>query len=601
MPRIILRPDAAGDLTGLTKVPGSRDNFDCLNDYPRDLGVDSYVYTSDAGLFTFVQTVDAITAKSSCGLDPDYLVLFIGKNGIQLNCDSYSYSADLATIVLSDQIDFGAAETIIDIGFDYTKTPRLGFAAGSTLHRLYSFTYLANGNTTLVSTINPGVNSPNSVALDTTRNFAFFGFAVNVGVGIHSYPYANDGTIGAMLDATAADALLYRGLDIDTSDTILFAAVQQAAGPGGLFSFTYDGTTGVMTPADQANAFQHWAHGVAVDPNTGYKLAFGASTSGLHVYRYDSSGTFSAALSSDVTITGYSVSINTVKKRVYLDAGADGVRSYSYDINGIITFLSSDDQGGTYRDNALDTVNSAIFSCTSLNGVHGCLLPPSVGLDAYALPNIAGAPQISVSRVAISMKCKSETSDTCQVRGGIRLGTDNVYGALQNVGAAWFRYYAEWYHNPIDATEWQQGNVNNLQMLVELTPNGNTNCLCTQAVILVDFVILGEQISNVGRHDVISTGQLYSITAVDPMGRNLLGSTTAEIHYTDPDSVTGTLTGEVIDMSKILAVMPVLTNTKIGKWWFKMYVVLPSGEIIEGIPFFTWIYDSVPPLSPVPK
>lgn len=47
MSSIILTPIAAGSLTGCTPVPGARANWECVNDYPENLGLESYVYVEN--------------------------------------------------------------------------------------------------------------------------------------------------------------------------------------------------------------------------------------------------------------------------------------------------------------------------------------------------------------------------------------------------------------------------------------------------------------------------------------------------------------------------------------------------------------------------
>lgn len=44
MPEIIQRPIAAGSATALTEIPAARPNWQCVEDYPESLGVESYVY-----------------------------------------------------------------------------------------------------------------------------------------------------------------------------------------------------------------------------------------------------------------------------------------------------------------------------------------------------------------------------------------------------------------------------------------------------------------------------------------------------------------------------------------------------------------------------
>jgi len=48
MPEIIQRPIAAGSATALTAVPGARPNWQCVEDYPLNLGLESYVYSENA-------------------------------------------------------------------------------------------------------------------------------------------------------------------------------------------------------------------------------------------------------------------------------------------------------------------------------------------------------------------------------------------------------------------------------------------------------------------------------------------------------------------------------------------------------------------------
>jgi len=47
MGSIIIKPNGAGSVTGLTAVPGARPNWECVNDYPESLMDESYVYTEN--------------------------------------------------------------------------------------------------------------------------------------------------------------------------------------------------------------------------------------------------------------------------------------------------------------------------------------------------------------------------------------------------------------------------------------------------------------------------------------------------------------------------------------------------------------------------
>ncbi len=210
--------------------------------------------------------------------------------------------------------------------------------------------------------------------------------------------------------------------------------------------------------------------------------------------------------------------------------------------------------------------------------------------DLYDMSVIEATQRISIDTVTLHALCAAENlvvASTAEVSLLPNLVISR--GDAETLTAAFVDYVNEWNANPETDLFWTIADINAIEAGVRLDSAGaGTESRCTQLFVELSVSVLGEFISNFNPFykDVIHVDQGFSVIAQEDNGRSLFGSTTVRIDYKDPDGTTGNITGNVIDENRIIAPVTAAINAKTGKWWFKLYAVLASGEILEGVPFF---------------
>ena len=231
-----------------------------------------------------------------------------------------------------------------------------------------------------------------------------------------------------------------------------------------------------------------------------------------------------------------------------------------------------------------EAVNSILFDPTTISYVYNTVLTRR---DLYDIDTIPSALDLSVSSVQSVCYCK-EIASPGEVKMSVFVNASSYYSTSFPLTASFDYYRFTWLTNPDTETFWQLSDIQSMEAGVELT--SATESHCAQLYLIVNVDVVGEKISNSSFYqpsDVIHINQGFSIISKEDQGRSLLEATTIQIKYKDPTGVEGTLTGTVVDQNAIFATLPAATNTKTGKWWFKLYAVLAGGEILEGVPFFT--------------
>lgn len=327
--------------------------------------------SNEAGELTFVNTYNAADDNQGCALDLARLVGFVSTAGVfSPNLKSYKYDtgADFTYVDVSGVNGVGQ-----QVALDVTLMPPLVFSANQINATIHS--YNSDANLTHVET-SEDVYFPVGVALDTGRGLSFWGNAGN-NPALESYPYTGVG-LGAQIDTIVLAAnTTIRYLSIDTINKLIFGQMSGSANQG-LFSFSYDDNGDNLTQKDQADNFTStWHNGTIVDVSR--MIAFHCSDTGLHVYGYDTNGTFTAVLSSITAYDFLNADIDTVNRLIYCAARNDGVRVYRYAPDGTsLTLVDNDDQGGEYTGIAFDSTNGVMITTTpDFNGFHSY----SVGTD----------------------------------------------------------------------------------------------------------------------------------------------------------------------------------------------------------------------------
>jgi len=153
---------------------------------------------------------------------------------------------------------------------------------------------------------------------------------------------------------------------------------------------------------------------------------------------------------------------------------------------------------------------------------------------------------------------------------------------------SWLSY--QFLLNPVTGKKWNITTANLITAFgfKNITTAANTIKI-NNAYLKINVSVLGEYVSNFSPYlnDTIQPNQDFSIIADSPGSRNLLRCTDPKIFYKLPSGVESSLDASIIDETKLIAKMPAATNTMAGKIMFKLICTLPSGQILEGNPFFT--------------
>lgn len=332
------------------------------------------------GALTYINQYNAGIEFSQCKIDSDYGVAFFSRgSGTYLYTKKYTNSG-----VFSDADNDNSGLTAASgyqMALDKTLSPRIvlttawdAFGDGMTMH-----SYDSDGLLTYIDVIGAAVASPKGVVIDNTlsSSVAFIGQAFNGGALILSYPYTGAG-FGAQIDSAISDTRLVTWMEIDTEYKIIHVRYSTSIGGGGLISVSYDSNGDNITEEATANTFSGDVNLSGCDIDTTRKFVFDCSNSGLYVYSYNSSGVYSAALSSVTDKSFVSARVDSLNRLVYATASGDGVYVYRYATDGTsLTQVSFDDQGGNYLGCALDSTAGVLACIKSADGFYSY----SIGVD----------------------------------------------------------------------------------------------------------------------------------------------------------------------------------------------------------------------------
>lgn len=252
---------------------------------------------------------------------------------------------------------------------------------------------------------------------------------------------------------------------------------------------------------------------------------------------------------------------------------------------GLTTLVPVPAGGGLINWERVNEYPTANFSDYVHTGAGGALL-----VDSYIKDLVPVTPVITISKVRCRALCAESSNQASQLEFVVdQLGFPASPSPTFDLSTVPILFVYDWLEDPFDSTAWTPALLNARNFGPRL--NGVvSDAICYQFFSEVFFETPGERISNSSIYqpsDVIHVNQNYSVFAREERGRSLIGATTARIDYIDPDGVEGSLAGWIIDNGTLLGFMPVATNSKTGKWRFKLYAVLPGGEIMEGVEFFT--------------
>ena len=363
-----------------------------------------------------------------------------------------------------------------------------------------------------------------------------------------------------------------------------------------------------------------------------------ASDTGVHSYSYDVNGNLTA-IDIQINSGAYTrLAIDPTNRILAVVCHSNGLETFLYGIDGTVNFV--DTEAGTMDFVALDVSNRLIFTDRNTPDIR-CYTYNAVGIlalaDTLALPNdCTGIANDSNSNFIFVINANQLRSISYTALG-ILADVDNDSTNLTNTKGigVWSSFNRIWVSNfgGSDISAFSHDGAGAITHLLDsdfvLSPTtifldddssilfcalqgaqrafistsynlsgaldfGNyIQCpvapRCFQSYLKINFSYAGEVVSNFDSlpSDEIHVNQDYSIVAQAEYGKMLDGCTTPQILYKDPNGGTGTIGAIVVDQDKLMATVPALTNSVAGKWRFKLYCVLPGGEILEGIPFFT--------------
>jgi len=213
--------------------------------------------------------------------------------------------------------------------------------------------------------------------------------------------------------------------------------------------------------------------------------------------------------------------------------------------------------------------------------------------DFYACSNLASDLLISFNSISVFTNCaKDDATDNCYVEQAKSTQPESLPLEIASVpielnldsnnnlsSFTWISNLLE----PLDISS-----INSTKYGLRLTSSGVTSkAFCNQLYVSVDVDVVGEIASNIIESDVIHVNQNFSVIIQEDKGRSLFNATSINILYKKPNGVEGSIDVNVIDANRIIGTFPSSLNDMTGKYWFKLYAVMETSVILEGVPFFT--------------
>jgi len=573
MPDIILLPSATGTRTELQPSPALIDNWKAVSHYPDEIVRDTYVFSFRdfaVDLYT-LQTLSAI---------PSIKINFIYINLVAV-VKTYEYKGSVAGVIYVPPLDYFAdADDLVVLENEFSYV----WALNPADNERWELSDIVNIEAGLkLDAKTPATIAPVDCTIDTTLNLLFlswtntgmeiahysysgvfkylsflkladfvtaapddvlnFAFVLSYAGGVYCYSYDSSGNTALISNA------FFFGTYVDLVVFSDFRVVITAGGANGLESYLYT-EDGILTFAVDFAL----EHSLKVEMDFDIHVVFCIAHSGNRIESFDidAAGIFTDIENFALLARPYDLSVDETNRIIFIVSGAAGLRSLTYDNIGDMTTADTittglTDARGVSVDSALMLVFVSEFSTNEI-----VTFSYNAAGDLTHIPGtiVGNTPTLSCIDTVSRLFFWAATSS-----GSFRSCSYSIAGALSA---------ADDHSSPASPE-------------------------CYQLYLGINFSYEGEIITNFDEvaSDEIHVDQDYSIVAREEMGRSLFGCTNPKILYKNPEGITGELEALVVDQDKLLATMPAVINSLAGKWRFIFYCVLPGGEILEGIPFFT--------------
>jgi len=180
---------------------------------------------------------------------------------------------------------------------------------------LDTYSYDGSGIITPVDNHDPG-GGHRSVAIDTSKSLVFLSAGTE---GLNSYSYTAGGDLTHIEKLDLADVSY---VDIDTDNNIIFCG----HGTNGVYSYRYTDAGG-LSNLDSVNYLSATCYGISVHRSN--KLIAVATTTGIHVYQYNTSGILTIE-DSHIGLVSEGYRVNFVGYEIVIfGSEADGILSFA--------------------------------------------------------------------------------------------------------------------------------------------------------------------------------------------------------------------------------------------------------------------------------
>jgi hypothetical protein len=254
--------------------------------------------------------------------------------------------------------------------------------------------------------------------------------------------------------------------------------------------------------------------------------------------------------------------------------------------NNVVTQTAFPVAGANYN-----MVNNYPVEPERLSYIMNTVVPGSAS-DSYTKETLLALSYIvsSLEIVLSSAKMTAWVGGVFTVEQLFIQGGGTVYAPLNTLlstSLAWFSY--QWLINPATGKRWTISDINALTAFGLRSITSVASPVLTNNVYMkINADIAGEYVSNLSSigADGIQKDQDFSVLVESPGAMNLLRCTSPKIYYKLPSGTEASLDAEVWDETNLLAKMPAATSNAAGKILFKMLCTLPTGQVVEGNPFF---------------
>lgn len=217
--------------------------------------------------------------------------------------------------------------------------------------------------------------------------------------------------------------------------------------------------------------------------------------------------------------------------------------------------------------------------------------PPSTLSDSFTKDALlALSYKVSSLEIAISARKTSVSAPVVSIEHLYILG-GTTYGTLVTLLSASYAWFSNiWQTNAATGKLWTIAEINTITAfgVRSAVAAGATTVRVNNVYMKINADIAGEYVSNLSSigADGIQKDHDFSVLVESPGAMNLLRCTSPKIYYKLPSGTEASLDAEVWDETRLLAKMPAATNSAAGKILFKMLCTLPTGQVVEGNPFF---------------